>query len=171
MSRTHKDVPYRIRANKSGHTVHRHYLFGREVTRPVPLVDENGHQLWREAGTYMEEDGWGKLEKHIRYVPAYRRVLKYRYADHCTVGESLPDGYRSGWQSPIPCFPVLPPEEDHSNRFSRSEKFFRRYKQGAVRSDESQKLRKFAKEWNSGEELDDSNAPWMQHRHSIGWWD
>ena len=100
MSRTYKDKPDWVKiSQEKTHATWKHnpYLIGKTFYRTVPLVDDNGHQVWELS--YWTDDKavyvWENGEQQIRWVPVKREswVQKYvkiptrSYKNYCTCGE------------------------------------------------------------------------------------
>lgn len=95
------------------------------------------------------------IEVGTQSFHSYHTVESYRISDHCTEGEKLPQGDR--WGTSLPCTPELPAKDSKWWRYASTsarkiehENYF-----SATRTRERAHMGKLAKQWNSGEDIED----------------
>jgi len=188
MSRTRKDRPYWVIANESNIVSHNHLLFGKEVLGRSYVKDESGKPILEEVTRTRRVFNYDHAAAvGVSYAHASRNMLKYYYLfeeedfvitrpktvyvtrfvyqDECTAGDKSKRD-----NDDLPCYRV-PPHRGYRERFHRD---LRDAYYASDRTAKKSVLSHMAKEWNSGEDVSESEDAVVdithQHRHGVLWW-
>lgn len=152
-----------------------YYTSWRDETRPatnIPIMTFKAAKELHSAGRGNERIVMARKSER-----AYVTVYSHTTADHCTAGVKLNKAEWKTWRyGEIPCMPELSRADEvrsWSGRTPGFKKTWSREWYGHERVVTNGLLSRTAKEWNSGNDVDDWDENTYvtgQHRHGASWW-